>query len=74
MMKLAVRQQRSKLKKEFFDPFPLHLVMKTSPVHSMSDKQWIDLVESWKTPKKWYVFFPKTELLHVHPTVRRALH
>jgi len=52
MMKLAVRQQRYKLKKEFFDPFPLHLVMKTSPVHSMSDKQWIDLVELWKIPKK----------------------
>jgi len=74
MMKLVARQQRYKLKNEFFDPFPLHLVMKTSPVHSMSDKQWIDLGESWKTPKKWYVFFPKTELLHVHPTVRRALH
>ncbi|XP_039778835.1 uncharacterized protein LOC120646232 [Panicum virgatum] len=52
MMKLAVRQQRYRLKKTFFDPFPLHLVMKTSPINSMSDKQWIDLVESWKAPEK----------------------
>jgi len=52
MMKSAVRQQRHKLKKEFFDPFPLHLVCKTSPVKVMNDKQWIELVESWKTPKK----------------------
>ena len=56
MMKLAVRQQRYRLKKTFFDPFPLHLVMKTSPINSMSDKQWIDLVESWKTPEKMVCF------------------
>ncbi|CAL4991160.1 unnamed protein product [Urochloa decumbens] len=52
MMKNAVRQQRYKLKKEFFDPFPLHSVTKTSPVKEMSNEQWIELVESWKTPKK----------------------
>jgi len=65
MMKLAVRQQRYKLKKEFFDPFPLHLVMKTSPVHSMSDKQWIDLVESWKTPKRWEISTMVMNLMHL---------
>ncbi|CAM0146362.1 unnamed protein product [Urochloa decumbens] len=52
MMKNAVRQQRYKLKKEFFDPFPLHSVTETSPVKEMSNEQWIELVESWKTPKK----------------------
>ncbi|CAL5012068.1 unnamed protein product [Urochloa decumbens] len=52
MMKNAVRQQRYKLKKEFFDPFPLHSVRKTSPVKEMSNEQWIELVESWKSPKK----------------------
>ncbi|CAO2207887.1 unnamed protein product [Urochloa humidicola] len=55
MMKIAVRQQRYRLKQTFFDPFPLHLVMKTSPVKCMTDKQWIDLVESWKTPEKMEV-------------------
>ncbi|CAL5006624.1 unnamed protein product [Urochloa decumbens] len=43
MMKNAVRQQRYKLKKEFFDPFPLHSVRKTSPVKEMSNEQWIEL-------------------------------
>ncbi|CAN6203775.1 unnamed protein product [Urochloa humidicola] len=46
MMNNAVRQQRHRLKKEFFNPFPLHLVMKTSPIKCMSDEQWLDLVES----------------------------
>ncbi|CAN6237824.1 unnamed protein product [Urochloa humidicola] len=52
MMNNAVRQQRYRLKKEFFNPFPLHLVTKTSPIKCMSDQQWLDLVESWKTPEQ----------------------
>ena len=52
MMKSAVRQQRHNLKKDFFDPFPLHLVTKTSPVKSTSNDEWIALVEMWKNPKK----------------------
>ncbi|CAO1948917.1 unnamed protein product [Urochloa humidicola] len=51
MMKDGVRQQRHRLKKDHFDPFPLHLVSKTSPVKSMNDEQWLALVESWKSPK-----------------------
>ncbi|PUZ50911.1 hypothetical protein GQ55_6G112400 [Panicum hallii var. hallii] len=43
MMKIAVRQQRYKLKREHFDPFPLHLVRKTSPIKSMTNEHWIDL-------------------------------
>ncbi|XBJ07291.1 hypothetical protein VPH35_012844 [Triticum aestivum] len=45
-------QQRYRLKKEYFDPHPLHLVTRTSPVPSMTDEQWNELVESWKDPKK----------------------
>ncbi|TVU18647.1 hypothetical protein EJB05_34756 [Eragrostis curvula] len=52
MMKNALRQQRYRLKKRWFDPYPLHLVRKTSPVKSMTHEQWNDLVESWKDPKK----------------------
>ncbi|XP_025825209.1 uncharacterized protein LOC112900579 [Panicum hallii] len=55
MMRNAVRNQRHRLKKEFFDTFPLHLVPKTSPVKSTSDKEWLDLVEMWKTPKKMMI-------------------
>ncbi|KAG2560540.1 hypothetical protein PVAP13_8KG064884 [Panicum virgatum] len=43
MMKSAVRQQRHWLKKDDFDPFPLHLVSKTSPIKSTSNEQWMDL-------------------------------
>ncbi|XP_039800628.1 uncharacterized protein LOC120665215 isoform X1 [Panicum virgatum] len=52
MMKNALRQQRYRLKKKYFDPFPLHMVRKTSPIKSVSDKQWNDLVEYWKDPKR----------------------
>lgn len=53
MMKSAVRQQRYRLKKKYFDPFPLHLVAKKSPIRSMTDEEWNELVEYWKSPKKW---------------------
>lgn len=52
MMKSAVRQQRYRLKQEYFDPFPLCLVTKTSPVKCMTNEQWLQLLESWKSPKK----------------------
>ncbi|TVU09105.1 hypothetical protein EJB05_42546, partial [Eragrostis curvula] len=52
MMKNALRQQRYRLKKKYFDPVPLNMVSKSSPVKSMSDEQWNALVEIWKNPKK----------------------
>ncbi|KAL6839014.1 hypothetical protein ACP4OV_031174 [Aristida adscensionis] len=52
MMKSAIRQQRHRLKEVHFDPFPLHLVRRTSPVTSTSDEEWLQLVESWKTDRK----------------------
>ena len=64
MMQSAVRQQRYKLKKEFFDSVPLHLVRRTSPVKVMSNEQWIDLMESWMTPQKM-VFFRKQKSILV---------
>ncbi|KAG2634388.1 hypothetical protein PVAP13_2NG169403 [Panicum virgatum] len=41
MIKSAVRQQRHRLKKDHFDPFPL-----------ICNDQWMDLVESWKNHNK----------------------
>ncbi|CAL4916466.1 unnamed protein product [Urochloa decumbens] len=52
MMKIAIRNQRHRLKEEHFDPYPLHLVTKTSPVTSTSDEEWLKLVEYWSTAKK----------------------
>jgi hypothetical protein len=52
MMKTAVRQQRHKLKENFFDPSPLHLVRRTSPMNPpTSDDEWLRLVEAWKKPE-----------------------
>ena len=52
MMKKAVRQHRYHMKRMYFNPFLLNLVRKTSPLKSMTDTQWNQLVESWATPKK----------------------
>ncbi|CAD6233356.1 unnamed protein product [Miscanthus lutarioriparius] len=52
MLKKAVRQQRYKLKKRYFDALPLHLVPKTSPVDTMTNEQWDKLVEHWKNEQK----------------------
>ena len=73
MMKSAVRQQRHRLKKKYFDPFPLHLVRKTSPVKCMDNQQWVDLVETWMDPRKMVSFFLSTKLCLVYATLARAL-
>jgi len=73
MMQSTVRQQRYKLKKDFFDPVPPHLVRKTSPIKVMSNKQWIDLVESWMTSQKM-VFSRKQNSMLVHANLSHFLH
>jgi hypothetical protein len=66
MMKTAVRQQRHRLKEKFFDPFPLHLVTRTSPMNlPTSDDEWLRLVEAWKKPEKMV----KTNSCLVLPTL-----
>lgn len=52
MLKTAVRQQRHRLKKQYFTPYPLHLVSKTSPIDFMTNVQWLQLVEYWKDEDK----------------------
>jgi len=51
-LKRAVCQQRYRLKKKYFDPYPLHLVVKNSPLTFMSDVEWNKLVEHWKDEKR----------------------
>ena len=62
MLKHVTRQQRYRLKKEYFDPQAPHLVRRTSPIPSMTDDQWNELVESWKDPKKMVCLFLQTDL------------
>jgi hypothetical protein len=63
MMKTALCQQHYRLKHTYFDPFPLHMVMKTSPLKYMSNEQWNDLVDSWKNPKTHGIFLCKYQTL-----------
>lgn len=55
-----IRQQWHNLKKKVFDPFPLHRVTKTSSLKCMSNDEWIDLIESWKSPKNMLCLFLKS--------------
>jgi hypothetical protein len=67
MMKTAVHQQRHRLKEKFFDPFPLHLVTRTSPKNPpTSDDEWLRLVKAWKKPEK---MVPKTNYCLVLPAL-----
>jgi hypothetical protein len=46
MMKIVVPQKCYRLKRAYFDPFPLHMVTKTSLLKCMSSEQCNDLVDS----------------------------
>ncbi|WVZ49375.1 hypothetical protein U9M48_000742 [Paspalum notatum var. saurae] len=51
LMKRGQRQMRHKLKKQYFDDIPANQVRITSPIDTMTDEQWIKLVETWSTPR-----------------------
>jgi hypothetical protein len=51
MLRSAVKQQRHRLKKRYFDGVPANEIRTTSPVPSMSDEQWRALVAKWLDPK-----------------------
>jgi hypothetical protein len=61
MMKTDVCQQCYRLKHTYFDPFPQHIVMKTSSLKCMSNEQWNYLVDSRKNPKSMVCFFVNTK-------------
>jgi hypothetical protein len=63
MIKIIVHQQWYRLKHTYFDPFPMHMVMKTSPLKCMSTGQCYNLVDSWKNPKNMVCLFVNTKLL-----------
>ena len=50
-LKKHVRQRRYELKKKYFVGVPADQVLATSPVPSMSNKQWSDLVDKWSASK-----------------------
>ncbi len=51
-LKMEVRQLRYWLKKKYFDGIPANQIRIASPVASMSNDQWIQLVQMWSDPRK----------------------
>jgi len=52
VMQSAIRNQRYRLKKKYFNGVPANEVRTTSPVQNMTDEEWIALVSHWSDPKK----------------------
>ena len=50
VMKSAVGQRRYRLKKKYFNGVPANEIRTTSPVASMNDEQWRQLVAKWTDP------------------------
>jgi len=51
VMQSAIRNQRYRLKKKYFNGVPANEVRATSPVQNMTDEEWIALVAHWSDPK-----------------------
>jgi len=51
VLQSAVCQSRYLLKKKYFNGIPADQVRTTSPVSSITDEQWRELVKMWSTSK-----------------------
>jgi hypothetical protein len=51
LLKKGQRQMRYRLKKQYFDGIPANQVRTTSPLTTMTDSEWMELVGMWSTPK-----------------------
>jgi hypothetical protein len=58
----GVRQFWHNLKKKYFDGVPLSEVPTKSPVSSTTNKDWLELVEHWKSPHSIVSLFFKIEV------------
>jgi len=47
---------RYRLKKKYFDGVPANQVRTTSPLKSMTDEEWRQLVDMWSSPKHKVMF------------------
>lgn len=51
MLQKRTKNMRHKIKKEFFDNVPAHLVSIKSPVDGLPDDEWTALLKLWSTPR-----------------------
>ena len=50
-MQSMVRQECYRLKRKYFNGVPANQIRMTSPVSSMNDAQWCELVKIWSSAK-----------------------
>jgi hypothetical protein len=51
LMRVAIKNQRYRLKKRYFNGVPANQIRTTSPVRYMTDVEWRALVARWSDPK-----------------------
>jgi hypothetical protein len=51
LMRVAIKNQRYRLKKRYFNGVPANQISTTSPVRYMTDVEWRALVARWSDPK-----------------------
>ena len=51
VFKAAIRQNRYRLKKDYFIGVPANEIPTTSPLPTMNDGQWRQLVNMWSSPE-----------------------
>lgn len=51
LMRVAIKNQRYRLKKKYFNGVPANQIRTTSPVRYMTDLEWRALVARWSDPK-----------------------
>jgi hypothetical protein len=51
LIRKVVKNQRYRLKKQYFNGVPANEIRTTSPVDFMTDEEWMDLVKKWSDPK-----------------------
>jgi hypothetical protein len=73
LMRVAIKNQRYRLKKRYLNGVPSNQIRTTSPVRYMTDVEWRALVARWSDPKKHgmginsYIHyqFPKSLILNL---------
>ncbi|XP_052138223.1 uncharacterized protein LOC127786199 isoform X1 [Oryza glaberrima] len=55
VLQKGIRQTRYNLKKAYFNGVPANEIRTTSPISSMTDEQWLELVAKWSNPKNMQI-------------------
>lgn len=65
LMRVAIKNQRYRLKKRYFNGVPANEVRTTSPVGYMTDAEWRALVAKWSDPKNMVWVYCNIFFIHL---------